>query len=43
MIWPGHVKLLSEGQFVVYILEENGLHTMSVEGDAEFYADDDID
>ena len=28
---------------VVYSLEENGVHTLSAEGDAEFFADDEIE
>ena len=30
-------------QIVVYALEENGFHALSAEGDAEFYADDEIE
>ena len=30
-------------QIVVYTLEENGVHAMSAESDAEFYADDEIE
>ena len=30
-------------QIVVYTLEENGVHVLSAEGDAEFYADDEIE
>ena len=30
-------------QMVVYTLEENGVHALSTEGDAEFYADDKIE
>ena len=30
-------------QLVVYTLEENGVHALSAEGDAEFYADDEIE
>ena len=43
------VKLLrdifanSDVQLVVYTLEENGVHSLSAEGDAEFYADDEIE
>ena len=43
------VKLLrdifayADVQIVVYKLEENGVHAMSAEGDAEFYADDEIE
>ena len=29
-------------QLVVYTLEENGVHALSAEVDAEFYADDEI-
>ena len=29
-------------QIVVYTLEENGVHALSAEGEAEFYADDEI-
>ena len=43
------VKLLrdifayADVQLEVYILEENGVHALSAEGDAEFYADDEIE
>ena len=43
------VKLLrdifayADVQLVVYTLEENGVHALSAEGDAEFYADDEIE
>ena len=43
------VKLLrdifayADVQLVVYTLEENGVHALSAEGDAEFYADDVIE
>ena len=30
-------------QFVVYTLEENRVHALSAVGDAEFYADDEIE
>ena len=30
-------------QFVVYTFEEIGVHALSAEGDAEFYADDEIE
>ena len=30
-------------QIVVYVLEENEVHAISAEGDAEFYADDEIE
>ena len=30
-------------QIVVYTLEENGVHALSAEGDAEFYADDETE
>ena len=29
-------------QIVVYTLEENGVHAMSTDGDAEFYGDDEL-
>ena len=47
--WQEVVKLLrdifaySDVQIVVYTLEEHGVHALSVEGDAEFYADDEIE
>ena len=43
------VKLLrvifayADVQLEVYTLEENGVHALSAEGDAEFYADDEIE
>ena len=46
--WQEVVKLLrdifayADVQLVVYTLEENGVHALSTEGDAEFYADDEI-
>ena len=46
MNWQEFVKLLldilayANVQLVVYTLEENGVHALSVEGDAEFYADE---
>ena len=49
MIWQDVVKLLqdifayADVQIVVYTLEENGVHTLPTEGDAEFYADDEIE
>ena len=49
MNWQEIVKLLpdifayADVQFVVYTLEENGVHALSAEGDAEFYADDEIE
>ena len=48
MNWQEVVKLIpdifayADVQLVVYTLEEKGVHAMSAEGDAEFYADDDI-
>ena len=48
MDWQEVVKQLrvifayADVQIVVYTLEENGVHAMSAEGDAEFYADDEI-
>ena len=48
MNWPEVVKLLpdivayADVQIVVYILEENGVHALSAEGDAEFYAHNEI-
>ena len=47
--WEETVKLLrdisvsADLQIVVYTREENGVHAMSAEGDAEFYADDEIE
>ena len=47
--WQEVVKLLrdifayAEVQFVVYILEENEVHALSAERNAEFYADDAIE
>ena len=49
MNWQEVVKLLrdifayADVQLVVYTLEENGVHALSAEGDAEFNADDDIE
>ena len=49
MNWQEVVKLLRDifayanVQLVVYTLEENGVHALSAEGDAEFYADDEIE
>ena len=49
MNWQEVVKLLrdifayADLQLVVYTLEENGVHALSAEGDAEFYADDEIE
>ena len=49
MNWQGVVELLRDifayvdVQIVVYTLEENGVHAMSAAGDAELYADDEID
>ena len=49
MNWQEVVKLLldifanAEVQIVVYTLKENGVHALSAEGDAEFYADDEIE
>ena len=49
MNWQEIVKLLqdifayADVQLVVYTLEENGVHALSAEGDAEFYADDEIE
>ena len=49
MNWQEVVKLLhdifafADIQIVVYTLEENGVHAVSAEGDAEFYADDEIE
>ena len=46
--WQEVVKLLRDifayfdVRIVVYTLEEHGVHALSVEGDAEFYADDEI-
>ena len=46
MNWQEVVKLFrdifayADVQIVVYTLEENGVHALCVEGDAEFYADD---
>ena len=47
--WQEVVKLLRDifdyavVQTVVYTFEENGVHAMSAEGDAKFYADDEIE
>ena len=49
MNWKEVVKLLhdifadADVRIVVYTLEENGVHALSAEGDAEFYADDEIE
>ena len=49
MNWQEVVKLLrdifayADIQLVVYTLEENGVRALSTEGDAEFYADDEIE
>ena len=49
MNWQEVVKLLqgifayADVQSVVYTLEENGVHALSAEGDAEFNADDEIE
>ena len=49
MNWQEVVKLLrdtfaySDVQIIVYTLEENGVHALSTEGDAEFYAVDEIE
>ena len=49
MNWEEVVKLLqnifayADVQIVVYTLEDNGVHALSAEGDAEFYADDEIE
>ena len=49
MNWQEVVKLLcdifanADVQIVVYTPEENGVHALSAESDAEFYADDDIE
>ena len=49
MNWQEVVKLLqnifayADVQVLVYTLEENGVHALSAEGDAEFYADDEIE
>ena len=49
MNWQEVVKLLrdifayADVQLVVYTLEENGVHALSAEGDAEFYADKEIE
>ena len=49
MKWQENVKLLrdlfayADVQIVVYTLEENGVQAVSAEGDAEFYADDEIE
>ena len=46
MNWQEVVKILrdifayAEAQIVVYTLEENGVHALSAESDAEFHADD---
>ena len=49
MNWQEIVKLLrdifayADVQIVVYTLDENGVHALSAEGDADFYADDEIE
>ena len=49
MNWQEVVKLLrdifayADVQIAVYNLEEKGIHALSAEGDAEFYADDEIE
>ena len=49
MNWQEVVKLLrgvfayADVQIVVYTLEKNGVHALSAEGDAEFYADGEIE
>ena len=49
MNWLEVVKLLrdifayADVPIVVYTLEENGVHAVSAEGEAEFYADDEIE
>ena len=49
MNWQEVMKLLrdnfahADSQILVYTLEENGVHAMSAEGDAEFYADDELE
>ena len=49
MNWQEIVKLLRDifasydVQIVVYTLEEHGVHALSAEGDADFYADDEIE
>ena len=49
MNWQEVVKLLrdvfaySNIRIVVYTLEENGVHALSSEGDADFYAEDEIE
>ena len=49
MNWQEVLRLLrdiftyADVQIVVYTLEENGVHAMSAEGDAEFYAEDEIE
>ena len=47
--WQEIVKLLRDifdyagVQIVVYTLEENGVYSLSAEGDADFYADDEME
>ena len=49
MNWQEVVKLLrdifayADVQILVYTFEENGVHALSAEGDAEFYVDDEIE
>ena len=49
MNWQEVAKLLrdifvfADVQIEVYALEENGVHALSPEGDAEFYVDDEIE
>ena len=38
----GHIFAYADVQIIVYTLEENGVHSLSAEGDAEFYADEEI-
>ena len=38
-----YIFVYADVQIVVYILEENGVHAISVQGQAEFYADDEIE
>ena len=49
MNWQEIVKLLRDNfayadlRIVVHTLEENGVHALSAEGDAEFYVADEIE
>ena len=40
---PRDIFFCADVYFIVYIVEENGVHAMSAKGDAEFHADDEIE